>query len=253
MRETYEKLSNSELLEIIKNPQGYHESAIKLVKEELDSRNLDENDLQTAAEEITQRKIRENYSPVKEFSAKRIKPILLKLLNIFNPIGNHPDRSRRIVNSISLVLSILIIYDLIKEIDYLSFLMNDEYINIHEISIIVMIYLFMISAVITFFKKFKIGWILINLLAYSIVIETLLNTIFLVFYIRPSYNFEENLLFYTEPKIYILSIIFYIVLIITLNTKIIKEYFNINKKLSFTVNYISILLTLLYYYFLQNY
>ena len=160
--EFYKSISNTELLNILDNPDDYQPLAVEAAKNELFKRQLSETEIKEAREQIIAKQIQ------KEKQREKVKAIEHKvrttgytLIDTLNPIQTGIPTTEKIIRLIVIVFGGLFIYELIKDFRvHVIFIKHIPGFPIESTLYFAPLLLLPI-AIFTFWKKFRIGWILL--------------------------------------------------------------------------------------------
>lgn len=158
----FELLANIELLKILNEQEEYQKEAIVAVKEELKKRNISDQELvelkaelekQNSAKKKKQEKIEEIESKFKNY-AKNIG-------NKINPIQKGIQTSERIIRFITIIFTGILIFNFYEEFGLISSFFFD-WIMGWEVILYFSFILIPPIAIFLFWKRKKIGWILLS-------------------------------------------------------------------------------------------
>jgi len=230
--ERYKKLSNFELLEIVSNSSKYQSIAVETAKQEIANRNLSEEDLAKVKLEIKSNQL-EKRKQIEKRNQKedKIKQNIYSFFDLINPIQNGIQTPEKVIRLIILIFAGISIYKIFTEFGMIYFILTNGETK-WDLSIIEYFLPLIILplAVILFWKRKKIGWILLSLfLTYSSVISVRL--FFLTIGHQPiGLPAMDSLFPLVSPIDYLFSLLFYggtLWLICKENS---REIFRIKKK-----------------------
>ncbi len=229
--EYYKTISNSELLTILDNPGQYQAAAVEAAKQEFSYRQLSNEEVQAAkeqiiAEQIQKEKQREKVKAVED----KVKAAGYTLIDTLNPIQFGISSTEKTIRLIVVVFGGLFIYQFIKD-----FHLHWGYItDISRFPFESVLYLFPLVllpvATFTFWKRKTIGWILLTIfLTFSAVGAAWL--LFQSFKWKPSgLAGLDNLFPRPSPVIYIIQLFLLIGTIYVLCKENIRKVFSINQQ-----------------------
>jgi hypothetical protein len=228
----YQKMASHELLEIITNAKDYQYSAVETAQKEIDNRELTERELNRAYS-IIGIKLKEQQKGVKNRKEKeeRLKSRFFKFIDPIHPFKSCIPSFERTIRLIIIVFGIISIYQLISDID--SFLYIIGSIGEEDLSIFIFLipYLLLPISVYLFWKRKKIGWVLLNLYFVFSLINLVVLMVWAFQYQSSDILGIETLLFPpTSPADYILPILFYVGTIWVMCKKDMRTHFSIKLK-----------------------
>jgi hypothetical protein len=229
--ERYKIASNTELLKIIENSDDYQPLAVETAKTELDSRQLNEQDLSTAKEELNIiRQKSELKEQKKQELISKVKNVANSTLDNINPIQESPLKTDKLIKLISIVFGAIAVYQIIKEFGMLSFMFSDQGEWDFSLILYFLPLILIPTATILFWLRKKIGWILLCIyLSYSVV--NTIGLIIMTWDMQSSGNSALDSLFpVTSPTIYIMTSFFFIGSLWVINKLDLRDVFNIDLK-----------------------
>lgn len=161
--ERYKTYNNTELLRITRNPETYQAKAVETAQKILSERQLTQDELNVAEVALKKERLeKERKEQQKRALAQKWKEIGKKMLANLHPIKKEPPTTRNIINTISLLLAVYFLYQLYLESGLISFMFTDRSAN-WDLSMVFYFLplLVLLSATILFFKRIKLGWLLI--------------------------------------------------------------------------------------------
>ncbi len=167
----YKTISNTELLSILENPSDYQPDAIEAAKKELSYRQLSDSEIAEAKEPILAKKLqKEKQQETIRVIENKVRTTGITLFETLNPIQTGIQTVEKIIRFIVVIFGLLFIYQVIKD----RFLIIESIKEIISYPVESLIYLFpfvlLPMAMITFWKRKSIGWILLTIyLTYSFV------------------------------------------------------------------------------------
>jgi hypothetical protein len=162
----YKKLSNSELLWVVNNPDDYQLLAIDAAKTELASRQLTLEEMTIAENEV---KVRQNVEHAKIEKDLALKNIVKKTTNSMADIIKRPAPKRKIKIIISIMLSLIFLLQIFSKIDLLKFMLTDNDAKWDLPTAFLFIpWLAILTGLLLFWFRKKTGWIILSVyLSYS--------------------------------------------------------------------------------------
>ncbi|NMH29251.1 hypothetical protein [Flavobacterium silvaticum] len=229
--ELFTTYSNLELLQIIDSPDRYQPLAVETAKTIWESRQLSEVDIQIAQEELA------NLKQEKEKQIQKRKDIGNKMEHIadtvFSPITMNPTENlglQKIINFISVVFGVLFLIEVFKKFGMLRFVISEDQTKLDmEMILFFMPLLVVPLATILFFRRKKMGWVLLaGFLTYSVFTTA---RIFLLVWNMQQTGFSGNSIFpQASPVSYLLVLLFFTGNLVAICTKGIREIFFIRLK-----------------------
>ena len=245
--EIYKKLSNTELLQIISESHNYKPEAVETAKDEIASRDLTQQELENAKNEVelrirTKQLKAQNLSKKKQLYIDGLKPFLESI----NPIQKGSQSSEKIFR-LTIVITLLIIATLIYDLSgFIRYLFSS---SLSDLDLSGVLYIApLIIAVIGLFlywKRKRVGWILLTFLfSYSF-----FGTISMLFYDLFTYSNDDfNIdysLFETSKLIAIVSALFYGGLLYINCKRELRESFEVTNRLMLTLLATSIVVVMI--------
>jgi len=233
--ELYRTLSNSELLKIISESEKYKSVAVETAKLEIESRKLSQHDLQEARNQI---KAKEEAKKLKKEKLKNkedwLKQNAFTFFETISPIQNGIQTPERIIRLITVLFAAIAIYKVYREFWFISYMLNNGLDNWDLSTLVYLLELALFPiAVILFWKRKKIGWILLTLLVTSSAISSL-GLFFDNFNRQPSSLPGLDKLFPTvSPMTYFTAFIFYGASLWLICKKSVSSFFKVSEKTVF--------------------
>lgn len=161
-KERYKLTSTTELLKILENSTDYQPLAVEAAKAELVSRNLSEDELTSAREELEV--IKQEYEQKEQYRRDflyKIKDVVIYVWDYLNPVKESTAKADKLINIISIVFGFIAVLRAIKEFGMLRFMFSG-YGEWDFNMVLSFLPLFLIiGATILFWTRKKIGWILL--------------------------------------------------------------------------------------------
>ncbi|WP_166965394.1 hypothetical protein [Yeosuana marina] len=248
--ELYQKLSNSELLKIISEAEKYNPIAIETAKTEIESRQLTEQELNQAKSQITEKEnTKKREIEKRKQREEKIKKSTSTLFETINPIQNGIQTPEKIIRLTILIFGGLAIYRLYQQFGMFQVIFH-EGISDWDFSMVEYFFPIIILpiAVILFWKRKKIGWILLSIfLTYSA-----FNTVVLFFMNlgrQPSgIPALENLFPTVSSGVYIMTLLFFGGFLFLNCKEEIRNFFKISKQTMIATIVLTFIVNLIFIY-----
>lgn len=229
--------SNSDLLEIINNPNNYQPLAVETAQTIFESRQLSDHEIGTAkAELVTLRQEKEAKGQKAKDLENKVKNIGMSVLSTVNPIQTETLSSDKIIKIISIVFAGLFLFQLYKELGMISFMFTDRRAKWDFSMLLYFLPLLIIpTATVLFFKRKKLGWTLLTIfLTYSAVNSV--GLFILSLNRQPSgVPALDNIFPQTSPITHILTLLFFGATLWTICKEHIREIYTVDKKHLLTI------------------
>lgn len=230
--ERFKSKSNVELLNILDNPTEFQKLAIEAASSEILDRNLSDDELNTAKEELlAQKRLEEEKISRKMEQERKIFETLSPVLELLNPLQKNEVNSEKLINGISLAFLCIWAFQLFKNFALIQYIFTSGD-SAWDFSLVMFFLpiMYLPFMIYLFWKKKSTGWILLSIyLTYSAV-----NTMGLLIM---SINSETSgipaldSLFPTTPAItFILTLIFYCGILWTIAKEHIRNIFTVNNR-----------------------
>lgn len=160
--EFYKSISNTELLSILDNSGGYQPLAVEAAKKELFKRQLNETEIKEARKPIIAKQIQKEKQreKVKAFENK-VKITGYTLIDTLNPIQTGIPSTEKTIRLIVIVFGGLFLYQFIKDfkthVIYIKDIPSFPFDSILYLAPLILLPI----AVLTFWKRIRIGWFLL--------------------------------------------------------------------------------------------
>lgn len=234
--EKFKTYSNAELLKIIENAVDYQPLAVETAKTIVSSRQLTNEDIEDAKAELeSQRQAKEVHAQKVKNVENKVKNIAESILETINPIQTETPTTDKIIKIISIVFGGLFLLQLYKEFSMLSYMFSVRADWDFSMVLYYIPLLFLPTAAYLFYKRTKIGWILLSIyLTYSAV--TSISLFFLALNREPSgIPALDSLYPTTSSSKYVLTLIFFgATLWFICNSKM-RDVYRIDKKTMITI------------------
>jgi hypothetical protein len=174
----YKTIGNAELLNILNHPGDYQPAALEAAKQEFSDRQLSEIDIKEARQLLIDKQLRKQRQKEKIKSIEiRIKAGGDTLIDTLNPIQRGIPTVEKRIRWIVIVMGILFLFNFIG--DFKTHLFYAKGISRFPIesTIYLGILLLLPIAIFTFWKKFKIGWILLMIFSVFSIVGVLIQTL----------------------------------------------------------------------------
>ncbi|HLK30099.1 MAG TPA: hypothetical protein VKT28_16075 [Puia sp.] len=248
--EFYKTISNSELLEILNNSDSYQPIALEAAKRELENRRLTDDDISEAKKVILDNeKRKEERSLARKQIEQKIKLSGDIFIDTINPIQSSPSSVEKKIRIVTIVFSIIFFVALIKNFKYLVDYLNDF--NRYPILTTWTIFPFVILpvALITFWKRKTIGWVLFVIYLTFSLVETAIQLVQLISLKNKFSGFEK---LFPTPAVtpILLELLFFGGSIYFLCQAEIKDIYSISKQTVAKALVMTSILTFLIYFFI---
>lgn len=125
--EKFKTYTNTELLRIIDNPDGYQPNAVETAKTIFSDRQLTEEEIKIAKDELEiERQEKSNKEQKKRAVEDKFKNFGKSILDNVNPIQNETPTTEKTIKIISLLFGGLFLFQLYKEFGMISFMFTDS-------------------------------------------------------------------------------------------------------------------------------
>lgn len=229
--EYYKLISDTELLSILDNPGDYQPLAVEAAKKEFSNRQLSDTAIQEARQTLIVKQLQKEIEreKIKVFETK-IKMAGHSFIDTINPIQPGIPSTEKTIRLIVIIFAGIFLYQFLTE-----FRTNLAYIKDisrfpFESIIILLPQVLLLVATIAFWRRKKIGWILLTVfLTFSIVCAMWL--LFQSFNWKPSgFGDLDNLFPRPSPASYIIQLLFLIGTMYVMCKTNIREVFLIDKQ-----------------------
>ncbi|HNO70679.1 MAG TPA: hypothetical protein PKO16_02785 [Bacteroidia bacterium] len=203
--ERFQSYTASQLIEILNNKNSYQPLAVEAAQLELENRQLTEEEINIAKEEIQKK---EQYEIQKQETSikNKIKSIGFAAIAKINPLNTTQHIEGRFIKTICILLAIQWLYAVISQFSMLKFCITDNISN-WDISLVLYLIPFVLipTAIILFWLKKKLGWILLCAFLSYTAFSSIYN--FIIHYKSPSTTFD---IIFPKPSTFIqIILIFY--------------------------------------------
>lgn len=242
--ERYKGLNNANLIKIIEKQADYQLEAVEAARQELDSRKLSEAEMNAAKDELAELDLEKaSQSKTQNELEEKLRSLKASALDTFNPIQESiPTTADKKIKLISIFYGLILLYEWYKDSDLISLILSQDF-SLWDWSTIfyAIPFFFLPLAIILFYLKKKIGWIMMGFyLSTSIVIDIVISIEYWKLESKHSLLLYEFMPF---PPYY--PIIPTILLLWVMLNKELLEAFNLTRKTAFRIVFISALLTAL--------
>ena len=218
--EKYKTLSNTQLLDIIEHSSHYTNEALEAARNEISSRQLSEESIQEA---------KENLKYKTEFSQKSPSPILngVQQVSRFSMQRLFPDNLlaiEKILRSICITLMLLMFFSLIKRIALFKLeLFSDAG------TIFFLFYEPVITTTVVFllWRKHILGWVILSLYLFSFIQNDIIKWV--MFLIRESNTNTDTSLIPSQVFYTCVTMAIYLFLTYILNTRRMRALFRVKR------------------------
>ncbi|MFY0602046.1 MAG: hypothetical protein JXR03_20395 [Cyclobacteriaceae bacterium] len=230
--ERFKSKSNVELLNILDNPTEFQKLAVEAASSEISNRNLSDNELNTAKEELlAQKQLEEEKTNRKKEQEKKIFETVSPVLELLNPLQRNGVNSEKLINGISLAFLCIWAYQLFKNFALIQYIFTSGDSG-WDFSLVMFFLPIMYMPFMTylFWKKKSTGWILLSIyLTYSAV--STIGLLIMSINSEPSGIPALDSLFPTTPTItYVLTLVFYCGTLWTIAKERIRGIFTVNNR-----------------------
>jgi hypothetical protein len=169
--EYYKTITDSALLAILDNPQDYQASAIDAAKAELESRQLSESAILEARQPLLEKEQAQAAEREKrKMMEEKLKAAGTSLFDSINPMEQGIPTTDKMIRRIVIVLGVLYLYELISNFSMHLSNLKDLPEHPFELGLYFVLLLILPVALIFFWKRKPIGWILLAIyLVFSLV------------------------------------------------------------------------------------
>lgn len=230
--EKFKTYSNTELLRIIDNPDGYKPKAVETAKTIFSDRRLTDEEIKIAKNELEiERQEKLNKEQKKRSIEDKFKYIGKSILDNVNPIQYETPTTEKTIKIISMLFGGLFLVQLYKELGMISFVSTD---NSSDWDFSMVLYflpvVFVPTATILFYKRKKSGWILLTMfLTYSAIL--VIGLFILTINMEPlAIPALENIFPETSPFTHIFTFLFFAGTIWAITRKNIRAVYTITKQ-----------------------
>ena len=248
--ERYKTFSNVDLFRIIQNKGDYQEEALSAAELEVQRRNLTEQEITEASQELLEarnqlRQIKERKSEKQEEALN----LVYKTIDAFNPLLKSLDRKERIIRLITIIFGLIAIVGWYNEIDMIRLRFSNPSIGFDMFYFISLIPIISLTlALVTFWLRRKIGWILmVAYFVYSVIGS--FSLILLTWGIEPTgIAAIDDLMPRTTPLVYFITSLSYgITIWVLCGNEFLSEY-KISKYVKLTTLFVSAILSSFFFF-----
>ena len=242
----YKKISDTELLAIFDNPDNYQPLAINAAKEEFANRKLSETDIEKARQPLDAVKVQKEKEREKvEKIETKIKAVGNTFFDTINPIQSGTPSAEKTIRFIIIIFVGLFLYQVFRDLSMFKLMMNDIS-NFDASSFFYFLpFVIMPAAIIFFWMRKKIGWILlVFFVTYSGI--GILWMFFQIFrkHFSGSAAFDSIIL-RSPPISFLFQFLFFAGTLYVICKSDIKEIFKIEKQMLLATVIVSLLFTLI--------
>ncbi|WP_339704466.1 hypothetical protein [Algoriphagus aquimarinus] len=230
--EKFKTYSNTELLRIIDNPDGYQTKAVETAKTIFSDRQLTQEEIKIAKDELEiERQEKLNKEQKKRAVEDKFKNIGKSILENVNPIQNETPTTEKTIKIISLLFGGLFLFLLYREFGMISFMFTDSS-GDWDFSIVLYFLPLVVvpTATILFYKRKKFGWLLLTMyLTYSAV--SAIGLFILTMNMKPSgFDALDNFFPQTSSTTHLLTFLFFVGTIWAISRENIRTVYSITKQ-----------------------
>ena len=228
--EYYKTISNTELLIILENPDDYQPIAVEAAKKEFTNRQLSDIEITEAKQPFLIKKLREDKQKekIKSIEAK-VKNTGTTIIDTLNPIQEGVTSTEKIIRFIVIVFSGIFLYQLITGFGMIRAYVKDIPQFPFESSLFLFPFIIIPIAIIIFWKRKTMGWILLTIFLTFSVVAALWGLFFSITW-KPSGSGFDSLFPKPSPFTYIVQLIFLGGTQYVICKQKIREIFNINEE-----------------------
>lgn len=230
-KEKFNKYSTVELLRIIDNSDDYQPQAVETARDLLANRQLSEEEIKIAKEEIeasTKDSLRKEKK--KKQLEEDFKKIWESIVENINPIQNKPLTGEKTIKIIAIIFSGLFLIQLYKEFGMLCFIFSNSA-AVWDLS---MVFYFipliaLPTAIILFYKRKKTGWFIMAIFAiYSAISKVFLFIITLKLELSDFHSFD-NIFVQISPAFHVFGFLFFVASVWTISKENVRNIFAVTK------------------------
>jgi len=174
--EKFTALSNSELLRITTNSKDYKPEAFQFAMKILESRQLTDEDLNKAKVELDTFIKEENIQNLRrENIENKVNKIVTLIFGRFNPFQSGISTTERIIRTITILMVLLFLIQFYLDFPSLCLFFTDSAGHFHlfwdnSLLYVLLPHILFLMAIVLFFLKKGIGWILLTIvITYSVI------------------------------------------------------------------------------------
>ncbi len=230
--EKFKTYTNTELLRIIDNPNGYQPAAVETAKTIFSDRQLTNEEIKIAKDELeieNQEKI--NKEQKKRAIEDKFISIGKSVIDTVNPIQKETPSIEKTIKIISLLLGGLFLFQLYQEFEILSYIFTDSSANLDFSLVLYLLPLVVIlTAAILFYKKKKIGWILLTVFLTYSAVSAIGISILIIVMMFMGLDELDNFFSQTSMTKYLLTFLFFAGIIFAISRENIRTVYGISKQ-----------------------
>ncbi|MEM7108944.1 MAG: hypothetical protein AAF519_12020 [Bacteroidota bacterium] len=230
--ERYKTFSNSDLLRVIDNQSDYQPEAVEAAKTEIDQRNLSDQEMTEAKDELeTERQKKQKLNEKRAEVEQKVKTIGTSIFDTINPIQKSAPTAEKLIRLITIVFGLITVVKWYNELGLVKFMLTDDT-GGWDLSMIeyFLPLILLPAAVILFWLRKKSGWILMAVyLTYSAI--SAFGLIIMTWNMEPlGIPALDSLFPQTSSTTQILTTLFFGVTLWVMTKKEIKEHYDINRQ-----------------------
>jgi len=247
--EYYKTISNAELISILEKPAGYQDAAIEAAKKEFLERKLSVEEIKEARQVLFEKHIQKikQREKVKDVEDK-IKKTGQTLFDSINPFHRGVSSTEKNIRIIVIAFGILFLYQFINEFKTILFYIKYIPGSPLESSFYLLPHLLLSIATLMFWKRKRIGWILLGAFVVFAIVITLAALIQSFLWTPSGIAAFDNLFPRPSTTSFIIPLILFIWTLFVLCKPNIREAFSINNQKMYASIIISGLVTLILLY-----
>lgn len=217
--EKFSTFSNTDLLNIVSNPDRYQEKAVSTAKEILARRNLSEEEMRIAEDELEAGQLKQlQKEERKREMEQKVKSLGHTIAETINPLSKEALSTGKIIKTVSIIYFILCLFDLYNELDMIQFMFSDSTARWDLATVDSFLPLLILpTAAFLFYKRKKIGWLLLQIFLSYALLSGIASVFFAIKWNWPIYSLLFSILLFTG-------------LIYTINRHNVRAVFSISKQ-----------------------
>lgn len=246
-REKFLTYSNMELLKILVNPDDYQISAIQTAKAILEERQLSEEEIQKAKKALeTEKQNALKIEQQTQLVEAKLKSLGKSLLESVNFIQDKAPSIEKTIKAISVLFAGLFIFQVYSQFDLIGWLIT-EGVDQWDFSVAHFIFpiLAIPTATVLFYKKHKLGWLLLMVLLTYMAVSAIGHLILTIRMNTPLHPAFNNLIPHTSEATHILTFMFFAGIIWAICQKDVRAVYSITKPVMISTITITAALVLL--------
>lgn len=226
----YQKMSNAQLLELLQNPAHYQLEAFLVAKAEFAARQLSDSDIEEAKQALLSKKLQKEKQDEKLDATKaKLLDAGNSLYDTVNPVQSTAPTAEKLIRLVSLVFAVLVVFKIVTNANQFYGLLTGDSYGSFGYTIILFPVLVQITAIVFFWMRKHIGWILLAAFcSYSLVQQ--LYALYLSITLQFGYDGFSQFFPSPPPAAFIISIIFYAGTLLVMKRPDVMEIFKMDKQ-----------------------